>query len=279
MHRCFLLLLLATQFASASTLYQIVFDGTFRPGSFAFTFDTAGRGIRRDLEGFQVRGRINIDTSKLPTPTTTTLSPSITEVGFETLSDSPRWLVDAIFAVDNLPPFPNAIEFSTGPYLLEPVPAPPNGTNVETPQFAQRFAVTESLDFFRIALETKHQWSDPIHLSFLRDVLLAMNIQKPAGLPFDPDTGQFSSFQGVPIFSSGLVRFQTARVLRDGTQGVFGFVENTFVSGSFSVANVSGAVVVPEPGFTSIAGLALTGLIWLRRSRSRSRQAISSRER
>jgi hypothetical protein len=260
MRKSALLILFALLPASASTIYQLRFTGTFDSSAIAGTFNNNGQSATQSLAGVKLRGSINFDVNQLPPPATN----SFGETLFDILSDTPRYIVAASFSVDIPPSFPNSSLFDSGPYNMEPIPAPPDGTNLATPSIRQDLAVLESINFVRTAFAATNHWSNPVFNSFFHDVLWALNAQGLPTVPYNPATGQFVPFSGTPSFSSGFVRYQTSRVVNDPTQGVLGFVENTFVSGSFKADNVTGEILTPEPATLWLSPLALA-LVFLKR--------------
>ncbi len=265
MNRFLLMMLMAVGASWASSIYQVQFVGTFGEGAFAFTFGTDGQGLQQSLTGFTLRGKISIVMDALPAPT------SVTEfdTGYETIGSSPLWLRDAEFSVDGFPGFPNGF-FEPGPYFLEPVPVPADGTSVEPSVYDQRFGVLESLNALRVGLSVKDTWTNPEFLSFRREGVWALNAQGLSGIPYNPLTGQFQAISGTPSFSAGFVRYQNFRSVDDRTLPGFGLLENTFIQGSFSASSVTGEVVVPEPGtwWAMVSGLG--GIVMLRRRRGPS---------
>lgn len=245
-------MLLASGATWASSIYEVRFVGTFDQGAFAFTFGLDGQSLRQDLSGETLRGKIRIVMDALPAPSTITAF----ETGYETIGRSPLWLHSAEFSVDNLTGFPNSI-FQTGPYFVDSVPVPADGTEQAPAVYQQRFGVAESISFLRLGVTTQDSWTNPEFRTFLRAGIWALNAQGLSGTPYDPLTGEFRPISGAPSFSTGFVEYQSARTVDDTTQGQLGFIENTFVRGSFRATSVNGDVLVPEP---ATAWVALTGL-------------------
>ena len=262
MNRFLLMMLMAAGASWASSIYQVQFVGTFGEGAFAFTFGTDGQGLQQSLTGFTLRGKISIVMDALPGPSSVTAF----ETGYETIGSNPLWLQNAEFSVDGFSGFPNGI-FEPGPFFLEPVPVPADGTTDEPSVYAQRFGVIESLNFLRLGLNVKDVWTNPAVLGFRREGIWALNAQGLSGTPYNPQTGQFQAISGTPSFSTGFVMFQNIRLANTLTLPGLRMVENTFVQGSFTASSVTGEVVVPEPGTWGALVSGLGGILLLRRRR------------
>lgn len=262
MSRYAILFLLMLQTAAATTIYQIRWEGTFESNSLGFSFNNSGQGVSQPLTGMKFRASINIDLDLLPPLTLN----SFGEYAIDSTSFTPRFLSGATFAMETPLSIPDSPIFDPGPYFLEPVPVPADGTDVTAPTFRQDFAVLESLNFFRFAFGATNQWTSPGNIDFTNNVLIALNAQGLPTIPYDPATGKFTSFTGVPSFSTGFARFQRSRIVPDRSVGVLGFAENTLIGGSFTATSVTGEIITPEPATLWLSTAVLGLLIFKRRT-------------
>jgi hypothetical protein len=262
MSRYALLFLLMLQSAAASTIYQLRVEGTFTSNSLGFSFDNSGQPLTQNLEGKKFRASINIDLDLLPAFSFNSLG----AYGVESTSLTPRFFSDGTFALETPLSFPDSPIFDPGPYSLEPVPVPADGTDVTAPTLRQDFLVQESTNVLQFVFAATNQWTSPGIIDLTSSVSLGLIAQGLPVMPYDPATGRFNSFTAVPSFSSGIVRFQRSRIVPDRNVGVLGFAESTLVSGVFTATSVTGEIITPEPATLWLSTAALGLLIFKRRT-------------